>query len=37
MNGEVVEIDGNLPLLGVGLLRERKLETDYPARSLSLA
>ena len=34
---EVVENDGNLPLLGVGLLWERKLEIDYPARTLSLA
>ena len=33
---EVVENDGNLPLLGVGLLWERKLEIDYPTRKLSL-
>jgi hypothetical protein len=32
-----VENDGNLPLLGMGLLWERKLEIDYPARTLSLA
>jgi clan AA aspartic protease len=33
---EVVENDGNLPLLGVGLLWERKLAINYPARQLSL-
>ena len=37
MNVEVVENEGNLSLLGLGLLWERKLEIDYPARILSLA
>lgn len=33
---EVVGNDGQFPLLGVGLLRERKLEIDYRARTLSI-
>jgi clan AA aspartic protease len=34
---EVVENDGQLPLLGVGLLRDRRLEIDYRSRTLSIA
>jgi clan AA aspartic protease len=33
---EVVANDGGLPLLGVGLLRERKLTVDYAANTLSV-
>jgi len=33
---EVVENDGQFPLLGVGLLRERRLEIDYRRRTLSI-
>ena len=31
---EVVENDGQVPLLGVGLLRDRRLEIDYRARTV---
>ena len=31
---EVIENEGPFPLLGVGLLRDRKLEIDYRSRSL---
>jgi clan AA aspartic protease len=31
---EVIGNEGQLPLLGVGLLRDRKLEIDYRARML---
>jgi len=33
---EVIESDGQYPLLGVGLLRDRRLEIDYRLRSLVL-
>jgi clan AA aspartic protease len=33
---EVVENDGEFPLLGVGLLRDRRLEIDYRSRTLSI-
>ncbi len=33
---EVIGNDGQFPLLGVGLLRERRLEVDYRSRSLVL-
>jgi clan AA aspartic protease len=33
---EVVENDGQFPLLGVGLLRDRRLEIDYPSRTLAI-
>jgi clan AA aspartic protease len=33
---EVVENDGQFPLLGVGLLSDRRLEVDYPLRKLSI-
>jgi hypothetical protein len=35
-NIEVVENDGQVPLLGVGLLRDRKLEIDYRSRKVSI-
>jgi len=31
---EVIENDGQFSLLGVGLLRDRRLEIDYRSRSL---
>ena len=31
---EVIENDGQFPLLGVGLLRDRRLEIDYRTRTL---
>jgi clan AA aspartic protease len=31
---EVVENDGQVPLLGVGLLRDRRLEIDYRSRTV---
>lgn len=34
---EVVENTGQFPLLGVGLLRDRRLEIDYPSRTVSIA
>ena len=34
---EVVENSGQFPLLGVGLLRDRRLEIDYRSRTLSIA
>ncbi len=34
---EVIENDGQFPLLGIGLLRDRKLEIDYRTRTLKLA
>jgi clan AA aspartic protease len=33
---EVVENDGQVPLLGVGLLRDRRLEIDYRSRTVSI-
>ncbi len=33
---EVIENDGQFPLLGVGLLRDRRLQVDYCSRSLIL-
>ena len=33
---EVIENDGEIPLLGVGLLSDRRLEVDYRERSLVL-
>ena len=33
---EVIANEGQLPLLGVGLLRDRRLEVDYRSRSLLL-
>jgi clan AA aspartic protease len=33
---EVVENVGQVPLLGVGLLRDRKLEIDYRSRTVSI-
>ena len=33
---EVIENEGQFPLLGVGLLRDRRLEVDYRSRSLVL-
>jgi clan AA aspartic protease len=33
---EVVEGDGQFPLLGVGLLQERRLEIDYRSRTLAI-
>jgi clan AA aspartic protease len=33
---EVVGSDGQFPLLGVGLLRDRRLEIDYRWRTLSI-
>ena len=33
---EVIENDGEIPLLGVGLLSDRRLEVDYGRRSLVL-
>jgi clan AA aspartic protease len=33
---EVVGNDGQFPLLGVGLLRDRRLEIDYRSRGLSI-
>jgi clan AA aspartic protease len=33
---EVIENDGEMPLLGVGLLNDRRLEVDYRKRSLVL-
>ena len=33
---EVVENDGEFPLLGIGLLRDRRLEIDYRSRTLSI-
>jgi clan AA aspartic protease len=33
---EVVGNDGEFPLLGVGLLRDRRLEIDYRSRTLSI-
>ena len=33
---EVIENDGQIPLLGVGLLSDRRLEVDYRNRSLVL-
>lgn len=33
---EVVESNAQLPLLGVGLLRDRKLEIDYRLRTVAL-
>ncbi len=33
---EVVESDGPFPLLGVGLLHDRRLEIDYRSRTLSI-
>jgi clan AA aspartic protease len=35
--GEVVENNGQYPLLGVGMLRDRRLEIDYPSRTVSIA
>jgi clan AA aspartic protease len=33
---EVIENDGEFPLLGVGLLSDRRLEVNYRSRSLAL-
>lgn len=33
---EVIESDGQLPLLGIGLLRGRRLELDYRLRTLTI-
>jgi len=33
---EVVGNDGQFPLLGVGLLRDRRLDIDYRSRTLSI-
>jgi clan AA aspartic protease len=33
---EVIANDGQFPLLGIGLLRDRRLAIDYPAGTLSL-
>ena len=33
---EVVESDGQLPLLGIGLLRGRRVEIDYRLRTLAI-
>jgi clan AA aspartic protease len=33
---EVIGNDGRFPLLGVGLLRDRRLEVDYPSQSVIL-
>jgi clan AA aspartic protease len=33
---EVVASDGRFPLLGIGLLRDRRLAIDFPARTLSV-
>jgi len=33
---EVIENDGQIPLLGVGLLSDRRLEVDYRKRTLVL-
>jgi clan AA aspartic protease len=34
---EVIANDGQFPLLGVGLLQDRRLEVDYPKRIIELA
>ena len=33
---EVIQNDGEFPLLGVGLLRDRRLEIDYRSRTLRI-
>lgn len=33
---EVIANDGQFPLLGVGLLQDRKLEIDYPQRTITI-
>jgi len=33
---EVIESDGPFPLLGVGLLRDRRLEVDYRERTVAI-
>jgi clan AA aspartic protease len=33
---EAIASDGRFPLLGIGLLRDRRLAIDFPARTLSV-
>jgi clan AA aspartic protease len=33
---EVIANNGRFPLLGIGLLRDRRLNIDFPARSVSI-
>jgi clan AA aspartic protease len=36
VTAEVIENDGQFPLLGIGLLRGRRLEVDYRSSSLTI-